>query len=337
MDGGDTEATTPAPGPSAATVSRRRVLGAGVALSTTFLAGCGLRLDLPQPPPPTPTRRQVPDETLLVAFVRDLRQLRADGLRLPAAQRNRAATRDALRLLAQQDDVLTGRLTNAGVPTAVIDAIPTPSVSTTTTGPTPSTTVPTPTTPTPPSPFAAALSDLPDHRWESLATATVTNRPVLVSATSARLATAIRLGRQVPLAGNVSQTLHTSLVEHTAPLVYGFEVVAAQSTGADRRTALGTLDQLRRLLEEVGPEVSGSALPGGWSLPYKVTTPVAAARLAKDLLTTAIAATTTLLAPTPSPSGVAEAATWSARVQALGPAHGIPLSAFPATSGAARS
>lgn len=333
MDGGDREGTTPPPptsGPWVAPVSRRGVLRAGLALSATFLAGCGLRLDLPQPPPPTPTRQQVPDEALLVAFVRDVRELRADGLRLPAAQRGGAAVRDALRLLADQDDVLTGRLTNAGVPTAVIDATPTPSATAATPGPGP-------TTSTRPPPFAVALSDLPVQRWESLATATVANRPILLSATAARLAAGIRLGREAPLPGNGSQTLHASLVEHTAPLVYGFEVVAAQSAGVDRKTALGTLDQLRRLLEEVGPEVPGTALPGGWSLPYPVTTPADARRLAKDLLTHAIDATATLLPPRPSAAGAAEAATWSARVQALGPAHGIPLSAFPGTTGAAGS
>jgi hypothetical protein len=119
-------------------------------------------------------------------------------------------------------------------------------------------------------------------------------------------------------------------------LVYGFEVVAAQSVGAARKTALATLDSLRLLLAEVGPDLPGPALPGGWQLPYAVTTPEAAARLAHDLLVRAIDATTTVLPVSAPAAGLAELAAWSARVQALGPAHGIPLMAFPGTSGTAR-
>ncbi|MGN6753206.1 MAG: hypothetical protein ACTHJJ_11715 [Intrasporangium sp.] len=309
------------------TVSRRAVL-AGLVASGGLLAGCGLRLDLPQPPPPVPTRESVPDEHLLVGFVHDVRGLLALGELLSKADRAGAPVGDALRLLREQDTVLTGRLTNEGVPTSVIDAAQGPATSgATSAAPGPA---------SGPAAFGRVLVAVPSGRWESIASASANNRTVLLSATSARLAVAAGLGTTVPLSRTGPQTLHTALVEHTAPLVYGFEVVAAQSVDAARKAALGTLDAVRRLLADLGPELPGGALPGGWQLPYPVTTPEAAARLAKDLLAHAIDATTTLLQTSVTAAGLAEVATWSARVQALGPAHGIPLMAFPGTSGAAR-
>ncbi len=313
-------------GRAATAVPRRGVLAAGVAAATALLGGCGLRLDLPQPPPPTPTRELVPDEALLVGFVRDLRDLVALGRRLPETQRSRPEVRDCLRILTTQDTVLTGRLTNDGVPTDVITASPTPtSTSSPGTGTTPSV-----------ARLRSALVDVPKDRWTSVAGSTPANRPVLLSATSARLATAVRLGERVAVPQGAPQAVRAALVEHTTPLVYGFEVVAAQSAGPARQAALDTLALLRTLLTELG-EVQGSALPGGWPLPYPVTTPAAAKRLAHDLLSAAINATTTLVPAAASGEAVASVATWSARVQALGPAHGIPLTAFPGTSGTARS
>ncbi|HET8594204.1 MAG TPA: hypothetical protein VFM07_03085 [Intrasporangium sp.] len=327
MDAGGTSTTAPPrsevrPG---ATVSRRAVV-AGLFASAGLLAGCGLRLDLPQPAPPTPTRQQVPDETLLVGFVRDLRDVVAVGEQLPKADQSREQVKEALRVLRDQASVLTGRLTNEGVPMAAIDGgPPTSAAGSATSGP-----------PSGLTRFRSALALLPSDRWQSLATASPTSRPVLLSATSARLAAAVRLGASVPIPQAGPQAVHKALVERTAPLVYGFEVVAAQSDGAARKTALATLDALRLLLAEVGPVVPGPALPGGWQLPYAVTRPEAAARLAHDVLVRAIDGTTTILPVSPPAPALAEVAAWSARVQALGAAHGIPLMAFPGTSGTAR-
>ncbi|WP_347354970.1 hypothetical protein [Intrasporangium sp.] len=330
VDGGaGDDRPTPA-APTSPTPSRRSFLGAGLGASAALLGGCGLRLDLPRLPPPVPTRMRVPDEDLVVAFVQDLRALRARGRRLAASERRRPAVADALRILGRQDTVLTGRLTNQGVPTTEIGgaATATPSGNAAT-----GQAAARPSGPQDSAGFAKALTDLPPTRWDSLATASAANREVLLSATSARLAAAVRLGRTVRIQRG-SQQLHPSLVEHTAALVYGFEVVAAQSVGATRRTAVDTLSELRRILEELGADLPDSAPPPvGWALPYPVTTPGAAQRLAKDLLTRAVAATTTLVSA-PSPAGdLATVGTWSARVQALGPAHGIPLAAFPGTSG----
>lgn len=309
-------------------VPRRAVL-TGVVASLGLLAGCGVRLDLPQPPPPVPTREKVADEDLLVGFVRDVRVLVAQAQALPAAEAAHAGVRDAVRVLREQDVVLTGRLTNAGVPTAVINTAP---VS----GPTASTTA-APDAATGPGRLGAVLAELPTGRWESLAGSHTDTRLILLSATSARLAAAVRLGAAVAPRGQSPQAVHAALLERTAPLVYGFEVVAAQSTGAARTAALTTLDALHALLDDVGPGLPGRALPGGWQLPYAVTTPQAAARLARDLLRRAIGATPQLVALARSATGLENVAAWSARVQALGPAHGIPLTAFPGTSGGPRS
>lgn len=324
-----TPATTPATTPSRPTaeVSRRAVL-AGLIAPTALVAGCGLRLDLPQPAPPVPTRQRVPDEVLLIDVVRDLRRLLTLVGQLPVAARRGATVRDALRILGEQDRVLTGRLTNGGVPTALIDAPPPGPTETGSPGSDASAS---------PTSFATALAHLPTGRWEALATASPAGRLVLWSATSARLAAAVRLGEAVALELGAPQALQRALEDHTAPLVYGFEVVAAQSAGSARQTARETLDGLRRLLAAVATGLPGSdVLPGGWSLPYPVATPQAAARLATDLLARAIAAAAGLLPAAPSRTDLAEVGTWSARVQALGPAHGIPLTAFPGTSGTAR-
>ena len=87
-----------------------------------MLVDRGLRLDLPPPPPPVPTRRPAPDEALLLRAVADLdhvveaeTSVLAGGKESALVQRLRTVSRDQLR-------VLRGRLTNAGVPTTVIDA-----------------------------------------------------------------------------------------------------------------------------------------------------------------------------------------------------------------------
>ena len=307
----------------------RRTVLTGMVASVGLLAGCGVRLDLPQPAPPVPTREKVPDEDLLVGFVREVRVLVTQAQALPAAEAAHAAVREAVRVLRRQDVVLTGRLTNAGVPTAVINTAPASGTTTSATA--------APDAATGAERFGAVLAELPTGRWESLAGSHTDTRLVLLSATSARLAAAVRLGAAVAPDRQSPQAVHAALLERTAPLVYGFEVVAAQSAGPARKTALTTLDALHALLDDVGPDLPGRALPGGWQLPYAVTTPEAAARLARDLLKRAIDATPQLVSLAQSATGLEEVGAWSARVQALGPVHGIPLTAFPGTSGGPRS
>jgi len=101
--------------------TRRLLLLGGGAAVLAVLVERGLRLDLPQPPPPVPTRRKAPDEALLLSVVGDLAVLVGDADALVSAGADGTVKR-VRAVLREQQRVLTGRLTNAGVPSSVIDA-----------------------------------------------------------------------------------------------------------------------------------------------------------------------------------------------------------------------
>ena len=302
---------------------------AGLAL----LSGCGVRLDLPQPPPPVPTRRKVPDEDLLIRFVRDLREIVVTEQTVVAVGRGGPSLPTLLALHEEQVKVLVGRLTNDGVPTAEIDA---PDV--TAAHPSPTAAVPSP-SPAPGSGPASpgratvvtALIDRLAQRsasdWADLAGATGPTRGLLFPATAARLAGAVLLGRALPFPPTPSAA-RPAIVERTAPLVYGFEIAAAQADAAGRKRALLALEALQSLSRELGEEPSASA----WSLPFPVTTPAAATRLGTHLLRTAIDGAADTLGTAPTAQSLQDAATWSARIQVLGPSWSVPLTAFPGTT-----
>lgn len=315
--------------------TRRTVLGLTYAAALAGAAACGLRLDLPQPPPPVPTRRLVPDEGLLVQLVRTLDELagQAKAVTRPGRSARTLATLGGL--FAQQSRVVTGRLTNDGVPTEVIR--PTPSaVSTATTGTSgPAATPPPATPPTTATAsitlarFAQRLAQLDAADWAVAAAATPVNRVLVLSVHSVQLAGAALLGTE--LAFNATPgPVRPLLVERTAPLVYGFEVVAAQSDGSARTRALTVIDEVTDLLHALGG--TATTAPAGWALPFPVTTPKEAARLAQHLLGTAIASTTALVEKNPDARSLEDAGRWSARVQATAAGWGLPLTPFPGMS-----
>lgn len=326
-------------------VSRRSVvrqvahlgLGAGIA---AVLAGCGVRLDLPQPAPPVPTRRRAPDEALLVAVAADLRGL-VDAeramVRAGSGGSGGPVIPALLRLHERQLTVVTGRLTNAGVPTAEITASakttvgPTATGSTTPTGSsgTPSAVTPANTaaaTPRTTAQLAARLDDLQPGDYDALASAGAPTRVLLTSAYAARLAGAVRLGRDLPLSATPSPA-RERIVERTRPLVYALEVVAAQSQGGQRERALDSVSRLRAL--EVEAAAASTSAPTGWALPFPVTTPDAARRLAVHSLGSAIAAIEDVVGAAPTGATLADVARWSARVQAVAVPWSLPLVPFP--------
>lgn len=316
----------PSPSVAVADVSRRSalqyavrgVVAAGLALTA---GGCGLRLDLPQPEPPVPTRRRAADESLLVSVIRDLNQVVAaekmlvtggTGSAGPRVSGNaKADVATLLTLHSKQVEVLTGRLTNVGVPLAEITAQPAP-----------------PLKPLSVPALATDLTSFDADRWEALVTATVTGRELLLSVYSVRLAGAVLLGRAVPMPKGASPA-REGIVARTRPLAYAFEVVAAQSTGGQRQQAVSTLRRLQTLESEV---VAGStSSPTGWALPFAVTTPSAARRLATHVLSAAANSLVEVVGAAPTAASLQDAATWSARVQALGTDWSLPLTPFPAT------
>lgn len=296
-------------------LATRGVVAAGLAVSVAgSLSGCGLRLDLPQPAPPAPTRRPAPDEALLVSVITDLSQIVAAEKAVAAGlSRGPSATTVSTlrRLHREQVTVLTGRLTNDGVPTRLI----TPSSSS---GPAPRSAAQ----------LAARLDSLVDADWTALAGATPPTRELLASAYSLRLCGAALLGRAVA-APTPPSPVREALLARTRPLVYAFEVVAAQSAKSQRSRAVATLSRLKNLEHEVA---AGSVTAAtGWSLPFPVTTASAASRLATHVMSAAVASLVDVAGPSPTAASLRDSATWSARVQSLAVDWSVPLTPFPGT------
>jgi hypothetical protein len=319
---------------------RRLFVLGGAAAVLAALVDDGLRLDLPQPVPPPPTRKKAPDEALLLDVVGDL-QVLVDGETAVLAASGANPTLRRLRTVQQEQlRVLTGRLTNAGVPAGVIDAAiakaragspsstATPPAATTGT-PTPAATSARPATDAArirtPAQLAAALDSLESAEWERLARATPQTRELVAAAYGVRLAGAVLLGRDVAL-GSPS-TARPAIIERTQPLVYAFEVAAAQSRGAERSRAADTLAALGRL--GITLSSAAGAESSGWALPFPVTTPDDAGRLATEVMRTAVHASTDAAGSKPTGAALEDVGRWTAHVQALATGWGVPLTAFP--------
>ncbi|EWT00350.1 hypothetical protein N865_16155 [Intrasporangium oryzae NRRL B-24470] len=315
----------------------RRVVLTGLgAAALAVLVDRGLRLDLPQPTPPVPTRRLATDERILLPVIAELRELVAADHAVAAGRPKTSVPARLERVQAEQLHVLTGRLTNQGVPTEVIDAATprpaTPSSGRTgasATASTPSSTKPAPSSSPPPrttGELARRLDTLTTADWRAAALATPPTRGLLSAAYGVRLAGVLLLGREVPLDATASLA-RPAMAAATLPLVYAFEVVAAQSTGGQRTAATTTLESLRTLARAVsGP---GTADPGGWALPYPVTSPADARRLATDVLRTAVASHVDVAGPRPSAGTLEDVVRWSAHIQALATEWRVPLTPFP--------
>jgi hypothetical protein len=269
----------------------------------------------------------VPDEALLVGLVRDLEDLAAQAGAVSRPGRSARTVATLAELFAEQARVVTGRLTNDGVPTEVIRPSSGPSTAAATAPGSATSSQP---TATPAlvtlAAFAKQLAGLEIADWTATAAATQANQDLVLSIRSVRLAGADLLGAE-PTFDAKPAPARPLLVERTAPLVYGFEVVAAQSSGSARTRALTALGEATFLLHALGG--TSTTAPGGWALPFPVTTAKEATRLAQHLLGTAIAATTTVADAGPDARSLEETSRWSARVQAMGARWGLPLTAFP--------
>ncbi|CAN7319676.1 hypothetical protein LJR027_001601 [Terrabacter sp. LjRoot27] len=309
---------------------RLLVLGGGAA-ALALLVDRGLRLDVPPPPPPVPTRRPAPDEALLLSAVADLERVVAAETSVLEGDEGGALVRRLRTVNREQLRVLRGRLTNAGVPTTVIDAAvaagPVPSSQAGSTG-TPSPSGAAATSPPPVRTrraLAALLDSLGPDDWSALTTATADTRELLAAAYGQRLAGAVLLGRDVAV--SPPSPVRPAVVSRTSPLVYAFEVVAAQSSGDQRARAEDTLAALLRL--DIAVSGVSSTTPAGWALPFPVTTPDAAGRLATQTLSSAVDSGTEVAGPSPSAASLEDVARWSANIQALAVDWDVPLTAFP--------
>ena len=300
--------------PPLSATRRLFLVGGGAALLAT-VTGCGLRMDLPQPPPPVPTRRRAPDEALIIGAVRDLDAL----LRAwPPATRPAVLT-ESRSLLTELRTVLVGRLTNEGVPTEEITgAAADPSAGPTATAGTASS------GPLSVGELRKRLAALPSAHLAATTSATAGTRELLTAAYGTILTSAGMLGADVAPAAEASP-VRPQLAERTSPLVYAFEVVAAQSSGTQRRRALDTLERLRALERLIGRDDAAS----GWSLPFPVNDQGSARRLGDTVLKRAVGAPTEVPGTAPTTESLDDIARWVAAVQLAARTWGLDPVAFP--------
>ena len=281
--------------------SRRLVLRgvsrlAGVAAAVA-LGGCSIRLQDDAPDVPLLQRRSVPDEAALIAEFHLATSLSQKAGRIPLPT---AFITQLTRIHATQAQVVHGLLSRSGVPDHVITAAaPTSSATAaatttaTTSGTATATSIRAPAVSSPPPTTVAQLTAAEVEAVSAgvlaeVAGATETNRSVLASVAAQRAAAAGLLGGTVPWpnADPLAPPSAARLLEATRPVVYAFEVVAAQLAGDKRLPALATLAALRVREEELTAAAGASATadPLGYALPYPVTSPDLAHRLAGEVL-----------------------------------------------------
>jgi hypothetical protein len=301
--------------------TRRTALGAlALAAAAVPLAACGIRLEDDAPRVPLlPTREPVPGEAFLLglwlgsgdlaelagrvggpstslpARLAPLHREQVAGLRsllsrlgIPdravadAEAAHRAQTVTAAGGTGTTTGPTTGTTTGTGSPATT--ATPSGAGSTATSRPVPTTAAP----PTTASLAAAEAEALAPESFTELAALPATAVPVAAATLAQRAAAATLLGKTVRWAEQpeVETELAVTALESLRAAVYGFEVVAAQSRDAQRALATTTLATLRARAALVSTLAGEAAAPPalGYPLPFAVTTPAAARRLAVSVL-----------------------------------------------------
>ncbi|MDQ6715049.1 MAG: DUF4439 domain-containing protein [Actinomycetota bacterium] len=288
------------------------------------LSGCDIRLEDDAPSLPLLSRKSIPDEAVLIDAVRRtgaLAQL-AGRVANPAE-----AVTNLGRLHRTQADVLRGRLTSRGVPNHVID---TPTASTTTSATAAVSAPPTATA----ADLVAAETATVAALLPRLGAVTAANLSVLTSVTAFCAAAVEQLGGTLtwPASDPLPPASAGRLLDDTRAAEYAFQVVAAQTTGPTRGAALATATELGVRESELVAMVGAAAAPAplGYALPFPVTTPETAARLAAQVLSSLVAGG---LAPVASlaagSSAVATVVRLEATAQHLGGGWGVASVPFP--------
>ena len=307
------------------TLGRRGLVLGLVGSGVLALAGCGIHLEDDAPHVPlVPRRTPIGAETLLLSLLRNSRELAAAcGTWTTGAQVAQARTLAAIH--ARQADVLATLLADAHVPADLVArATPTPTAVPTTTGTPTATATPTPTT----SAEIAVLERGPLAAATGLSAAPAPLLPIVAAILAQRYAAADLVGGSTPLVG-AAATVGTpaptdpsagtpttaattadpgswtqkdllSILAATRSATYGFEVVAAQGDAAGRALGLRTLATLAGLQAAQEAALTSPAPPAdlGYQLPFRVTTPALARKLAGRLATGLRAAYGSTLATT---------------------------------------
>jgi hypothetical protein len=313
--------------------SRRALLAVAGLGAAGALTGCRVRLEDDAPRVPLlPTRQPIPDEGALLQALADTRDLQAAAAALGGVRTATPARLAAAH--ARQVAVLEQVLRSARVPQASWAAsAPLPSSAPT----------PTPTSPGSPGPrpkaTRAALAQqealaVQPGALTALAGATPAHLPLLAALTAQRAAAATLLHGSVhwPASSVAPRAAAPGLLAAVRSATYGLEVVAAQSGAAGRARALAVLATLRPREEQLQAlaGADADAPPLGYRLPFAVTTPASAARLARallpDLLLSVGSAYGTSTGDGPGLVGLLR---WSAQLQAQAGAWGVAPTPFP--------
>ena len=329
-------------GPAAAAPpwGRRSLIAAAGLGAASLLSGCRVRLEDDAPRVPLlPTREPAPDEALLLQALTACRALQAAATAL-GGDRTGAPARLAV-LHGRQVAVLERVLREARVPAGSYAVPPPASASSepSVAGSTGSgTATRTPPARTPPARSRAALATqeglaVQPRSLTALAGASTAHLPLL-SALTVQRAVAVGLlegAVRWPSSPAAPATAAAPLLPSARAAVYGFEVVAAPSPGAARSRAVGVLATLRARTEEL-EAMGGSVVPPplGYDLPFTVTTPAAAARLARvvlpELLLSLGSAYAAGAGDRPGLTGLLH---WAAQTQSQALAWGVAPTAFP--------
>ncbi len=301
--------------------------------SMTALSGCRVRLEGDAPhKTDLPVRQPMPDEQALLWAHRDAVRLRnlAVGLR--------GSSTPLTELLATvhglQANVFASVLRSGGVPPAEITAAPTPTGTPT---PTAGSAASAPlSTPSGVSELATAEAEGLSAQALSGLTGISMGRVALFGTMTAQRAAAVRLlGGLLPsartLTGPTGEVAAAQLVAIRSA-VYGFEVVVAQTDASHRTAAAETLGALRARSSEL-QLLAGSAarpIPLGYALPFPVSTPASALRLATHLMTAlGESIASQLLAVTGDAAGLTGTVHLLADVCVHAVTWQVPLAAFP--------
>ena len=346
--------------------TRRQALGLGLgAAATLSLSACGIRFEDGRPGARPAARTPVAGEAFMVALWRHTEDLatRAAGAggagtglpaRLAALHRQQATVlRAELLRLGVPDSELTRPGPPTGTGTATTGAATAAAASANGTGPVGTGPAPTGSAPTGSAPTgssttgarttaaelaAAEASDLGPTAISSLSRVMAGSVPLVGSLLAQRSAAATLLGRPAtwPDEAWKGQSLAATFLTTTRAAVYAFEVVAAQSPSGPQRTlATSTLSTLRARAAAQESMAGSSAGPPDLAhpLPFPVTTPAAARRLAVDVLTRLRAAGARDLGT----AGTDTAALgllvrWLGETEVLSSRWGVPLAPFPGLS-----
>jgi hypothetical protein len=324
-------------GPAAAAPpwGRRSLIAAAGLGAASLLTGCRVRLEDDAPRVPLlPTREPAPDEALLLQALTACRALQAAATALGGA-RTGAPARLAV-LHGRQIEVLERVLREARVPAGSYAVPPPASASSepSVAGSTGSGTA----TRTPPARSRAALATqeglaVQPGSLTALAGASTAHLPLLSAVTVQRAVAVGLLGGAVrwPSSPAAPAAAAARLLPSARAAVYGFEVVAAQSAGAARSRAVGVLATLRARTEQL-EAMGGSDVPPalGYDLPFTVTTPAAAARLARVVLPQLLLSLgSAYAAGAGDRPGLTGLLRWAAQTQSQALAWGVAPTAFP--------